>query len=128
MDFDPNRPTMGAYAEKKRSMQEIMDQAGAVDTKNLHNYMNLMANTVSAEDFARAAEEGYDFSEVEPEEAVTILDHIKAAVALSGQEIVGFTDGLSTNQLTQITGSAGMAEAIRSCAASLAAVKSSARR
>ncbi|MBQ7678362.1 MAG: hypothetical protein IJT34_00740, partial [Butyrivibrio sp.] len=114
VDFDPNRPTMGAYAEKKRSMQEIMDQAGAVDTKNLHNYMNLMANTVSAEDFARAAEEGYDFSEVEPEEAVTILDHIKAAVALSGQEIVGFTDGLSTNQLTQITGSAGMAEAIRS--------------
>ena len=36
--------------------------------------------------------EGFDPTEMEPQEAVTILDKIKAELARSGQHIVGYTD------------------------------------
>ena len=100
------------YAEGKKNKNDIVSQAQNTDASVRHNYMSLMANTLSPEDFAKGAEEGFDLSETDPEETVTIIDKIKAVLAQSGTEIIGYTDDLSPKQLEKMTGSRGLADKI----------------
>ena len=105
---------MNAYADKKRTAEDVADELGTVDEKTRHNFMSLMANTMSDEDYAKACDEGFDMSRTDPAESETILDHIKAALIMSGEDIAGFTDTLDAEKLSSITGSEGMGQALTS--------------
>lgn len=101
-----------AYGEKGKSIEDVMLDAGQMDVAAQRNYMAVMSNTMSDEDFAKLQEEGYHPGDTEIETVVTIVDEIKAALAKGGKNIDGYTDDLDVETLTEITGSAAMAEEI----------------
>lgn len=74
--------------------------------------MTVMSHTMSEEDFAKLCEDGFDFEQMDPEEAVTIVDKIKAELARSGQVIVGYTDDLDVETLAKAVGSESLARAV----------------
>lgn len=74
--------------------------------------MTVMSNSMSASDFQKMQEEGFDISSMEPEQVVTILDKIKTALAQAGTHIQGYNDNLSVDKITEITGNTGYAETI----------------
>ncbi len=112
VDLGSSLFTDDAYGEGIKTKNDIISQAQNTDASVRHNYMSIMANTLSAEDFAKGAEEGFDLAATDPEETVTILDKIKATLAQAGTEIIGYTDDLSSKQLAKITGSQGLADKI----------------
>ena len=99
--------------DKGKSLIEIQQAAGNMDASVTQDYMTLMSHTMSAEDYAKAQEEGFDFSGAEPEEVVTIVDKIKAELVKSGVHIQGYTDDLSVEQLAGALGSEGLAKALQ---------------
>ena len=74
--------------------------------------MTLLSNSMSPRDFHKMKEEGYRPEAMDPEEMVTILDTIKSELAKGGTHIEGYTDTISMETLTQITGNTGYAQAI----------------
>ena len=76
------------------------------------DFMTVMSNSMSAADFQKIKEEGFDVSKMEPEQVVTILDKIKTVLAQAGTSIAGYNDNLSVDKITEITGNSGYAETI----------------
>ncbi|MGN0329685.1 MAG: DUF6240 domain-containing protein [Kineothrix sp.] len=99
-----------AYEGRGKTVEEVMQDAGQMDVAAQKNYMIVMSGTMSDEDFARLQKEGGHPGSTEIETVVTIVDEIKAAMAKGGSHIVGYTDDLDVETLTQITGSPAMAE------------------
>lgn len=87
-----------------------MQAAGSEDLTLYRNYMTVMSHSMSDEDFAKLQEEGRSLTDVEIEEAVTILDTIKAEMIKGGADIAGYTDNIDMEKLAEITGSAAFAE------------------
>lgn len=102
----------GKKSGKGKTMTEIQQEAGAVDVGIQQDYKTVLSNTMSSEDYARLEEEGFDFSGMDPETAVTIVDKIKAELARSGQHIAGYTDNLDMDTLAAALGSEILAGAI----------------
>ncbi len=100
----------GQSVEKGKSFIELQQDAAGIDVGVSQDYMTLMSHTLSEEDYAKAQEEGFDFGSMNPEEAVTIVDKIKAELVRSGKEIVGYTDDLDTATLAAALGSQVLAE------------------
>lgn len=98
-----------AYDGQGKTAEDVMQEAGQIDVATQKNYMAVMSNTMSGEDFARLQEEGYHPGNTEIETVVTIVDEIKAALAKGGKHIAGYTDDLDVETLTRITGSAAFA-------------------
>lgn len=76
------------------------------------DFMTVMSNSMSAADFQKMKEEGFDPSKMEPDQVVTILDKIKTVLAQSGTKVQGYNDNLSVDKITEITGNGGYAETI----------------
>ena len=76
------------------------------------DFMTVMSNSMSASDFQKIKEEGFDLSHMEPDQVVTILDKIKTVLAQAGTQIKGYNDNLSVDKITEITGNTGYAETI----------------
>ncbi len=72
--------------------------------------MAIMSNTLSKEDFAELQEEGINPGDMEIDAAVTIVDHIKAAIVQGGTEVAGYTDDIDAAVLEEITGSKAFAQ------------------
>lgn len=106
------RDAVAGRGEKGKSLIELQQEAGNIDVGVLQDYMTLMSNTMSEEDYAKMQEEGFDFSGMEPEEAVTIVDKIKAELARSGKKIEGYTDDLDLETLAAALGSGALAQAV----------------
>lgn len=98
-----------AYDGQGKTAEDVMQEAGQIDVAAQKNYMAVMSNTMSEEDFARLQKEGYHPGNTDIETVVTIVDEIKAALARGGSNIIGYTDDLDVETLTQITGSASFA-------------------
>lgn len=81
-------------AGQGKTLAELQAQAGVADVQQTQNQMTVMAHTMSDEDFAKMAEEGYDPSQMDPRDAVTILDKIKAELVKAGRRVAGYTDTL----------------------------------
>ncbi|MBR1851838.1 MAG: hypothetical protein IJ794_01480 [Lachnospiraceae bacterium] len=103
---------MGQDDREKKSFLDIQQEAAYTDVGVQQDYMTLMANTMSAEDFHKMSEEGFDFSSMDPEKAVTIVDKIKAELVRSGQQIAGYTDDLDMDTLSAAVGSDSLARAL----------------
>ncbi len=98
-----NRETKGSFAE-------LMEDQGLDGGQLQKKYMAVMSNSMSSEDFGELMREGYDPANTEVEDAVTILDTIRIAVAKGGGDVVGFTDDLDKEALKEVLGSAAYAE------------------
>lgn len=94
-----------AYAGHGRTAEEVMLTAGEQDFANRRNYMAVMSNCTSDEDFAKLYEEGFHPGSTDVETVVTIVDHIKAAMMKGGAQITGYTDTVDEEALKNITGS-----------------------
>lgn len=103
---------LGRGAEKGKNLAALQQEAEYTDVGVQQDYMTVMSNTMSAEDYAKMQEEGFDFSGMDPEEAVTIVDKIKAELVRSGKNIAGYTDDLDMDTLAAALGSAVLAQAV----------------
>lgn len=93
-----------------RTAEEVMQAAGGSEDIALYrNYMTVMSNCMSDEDFIRMQEEGMDIADIDMETAVTIVDTIKAELMKAGVHIVGYTDTVDMDKLAELTGSEGFA-------------------
>lgn len=99
-----------AYTGHGRTAEDVMQEAGCEDLTWQRNYMVVMSNSMSDEDFAKLQEEGFHPGSTEIETVVTIVDQIKAVMAQSGMVVTGYTDTLDRDTLIQITGNQGLAE------------------
>ncbi len=102
----------GTKTGKGKTMAEIQQEAGFIDVGTQQDYKTVLSNTMSSADYAKLEEEGFDFSGMDPETAVTILDKIKAELARSGQHIAGYTDDIDMDTLAAALGSEALAGAI----------------
>lgn len=98
-----------AYGGHGKTAEEVMQDAGAIDVATQTDFMTVMSNTMSEEDFDRLREEGYHPGDMDVEEVVTIVDKIKAELVKGGTEVAGYTDDLDADTLAQITGSEAFA-------------------
>ncbi|MDE6744840.1 MAG: hypothetical protein K2J95_13255 [Lachnospiraceae bacterium] len=112
VDFSGGMPGNQAYDKQGKTMEDVMAEAAATDVSLQKDYMTVMSNSMSDEDFAKLSEEGYDPGVMEPEEAVTIVDTIKAELAESGTVIAGYNDDIDVETLKKITGSEVRAQEI----------------
>ena len=102
-----------AYGDHGRTTEDVMLSADAqFDVSLQRNYMTVMSNSMSGEDFNKMLEKGFDPSDLDVDKVVTIVDHIKATLAKSGEIINGYNDNLSIEKLTQITGNQSYAQKI----------------
>ncbi|MBR1441264.1 MAG: hypothetical protein IJ589_08575, partial [Lachnospiraceae bacterium] len=96
--------------EAKGSFAELMEGQNLDGGELQKKYMAVMSNSMSSEDFGELMREGYDPANTEVEDAVTILDTIRVAVAKGGRSIAGFTDDIDKEALKEVLGSAAFAE------------------
>lgn len=93
-----------------RTAEEVMQAAGGQDVAQYRNYMTVMSNSMSDEDFAKMQKEGYRPSDMDMEDTVTILDTIKAELIKAGVNVTGYTDSMDMDRLAEITGSMAYAQ------------------
>lgn len=98
--------------EKGKSLIELQQEAGNIDVGIQQDYMTVMSNTMSEEDYARLEEDGFHFKNMDPSTAVTIVDKIKAELAASGHIVAGYNDDLDMDTLSAAVGSETLARAV----------------
>ena len=102
-----------AYGGHGRAIKDVMQSFDAqVDMSVQRDYMTVMSNILSTEDYNKMMEDGFDPSKIDPEQYVTIVDHIKAEMAKSGQVVAGYNDDLDPEQLKEALGDAGLAKEV----------------
>ena len=94
-----------AYTGHGQTAEEVMLEAGQMDITTRRNYMAVMSNSMSDEDFARLQREGVHPGSTDIETVVTIVDHIKTALMKGGTEVIGYTDTMDRETLKEIAGS-----------------------
>ena len=67
-----------SYEGQGANMQDIMKNAGAMDVTANRNYMTVMSNSLSDEDYEELVKEGYKPGETSVETTVTVVDEITA--------------------------------------------------
>ncbi len=98
-----------AYKGQGKTAKEVMQDAGQIDLAVQKNYMTVMSNSMSAEDFNRMVKDGYHIGDMDAEEVVTIVDKIKAELIKGGTQVSGYTDSIDEETLESITGSEAFA-------------------
>lgn len=113
VDFSKKVSESYFYSREESVTEEINCGLTAKDyVANQRDKMVVMSNSMSTEDFHKMKEDGYSITSMDPDEIVTILDTIKTELAKSGTYIAGYTDTVSTEVISEITGSNGYAQAI----------------
>ncbi|MCR5627188.1 MAG: DUF6240 domain-containing protein [Lachnospiraceae bacterium] len=88
-----------------KTLQESLEDMDSFDAQTMHNYMAVMSNCMSGEDFSKLAQDGYEIKQISADEAVSNLDRIKVELAMSGVHVAGYTDNLDANAVKEIAGS-----------------------
>ena len=76
--FSATQTKQGIYDKQGKTMEDIQAETSYVDTASLKDYMTVMANTMSADDYQTLVKDGVNPGRIEAGDAVTIMDHIKA--------------------------------------------------
>lgn len=84
---------------------DIMQQAANTDVSVQKDFMIVMSNIVSGEDFQKMQEDGFNPASTDVETYVTVVDKIKVALAQAGVEVTGYNDDLDVDKIEEITGS-----------------------
>lgn len=90
--------------EELKSAEDIAQIAGMTDVSLQRDYMAVMSNSMSDEDFAKLMEDGIDPSRIPTDEVVTNLDRIKIRMAEAGVSIAGYNDDLSDDEIKAVLG------------------------
>ncbi len=102
-----------AYGAHGGATKEVMQSFDAqMDLSVQRDYMTVMSNILSTEDYNKMMEDGFDPSKIEPEQYVTIVDHIKATMAKSGQVVAGYNDDMKPEELKEALGDVGLAKEV----------------
>lgn len=96
-----------------KSAEDVMQDAGQKDIALQRNYMAVMSNSMSAEDYKKMQEEGISAVDTDIETHVSSLDKLKAKLAQSGTIIAGYNDDLTNDQISAIAGGDIAAEQLR---------------
>lgn len=111
--WDHSQDGFGVQAYRDNGNQSsLLDGAVSFDEKNSKDYMVVMSNTMSDEDYCKWQENGENPGDCEPGEMVTIMDQIKITLAKAGVEVSGFTDQLDAATIKDAGLSEGYANAI----------------
>lgn len=94
-----------AYQGQGMTAADIIQQAQGTDAKAQKDFMLVMSNSVSEEDFKKMQKEGYDPGSTDVETYVSMVDQIKVTLAKAGVEITGYNDDLDADIVEEITGS-----------------------
>ena len=91
--------------EDLKSVEEMMQNVGMQDVTVQRNYMAVMSNSMSEDDFGELLEEGGNPLDTDLSECVTNLDKIKLKMAESGQVIEGYNDDITDDDIKAALGS-----------------------
>ena len=80
-----------AYGVHGRTAEDVMQEAMVTDVTMERNYMAVMSNSMSTEDFSKMLREGVDPNDMDVETVVTIVDRIKAELMKAGVSVTGYT-------------------------------------
>lgn len=94
-----------AYQGHGKTTEQIMQEAQNTNVQVQKDFMLVMSNCVSEEDFKKMSQEGYDPGNTDVETYVSIVDQIKVTLAKAGVKIAGFNDDLDASVVEEITGS-----------------------
>ena len=101
-----------AYGVQGRTAEDVMQEAMVTDVTMERNYMAVMSNSMSTEDFSKMLREGVDPNDMDVETVVTIVDRIKAELMKAGVTVTGYTDNIDSAALAQIVGSESLANSL----------------
>lgn len=101
-----------AYRENKDKAEDFLSDASFYDARNSKNFMVVMSNTLSDEEYKKLQENGGNPGDYEPGEMVTVVDEIKVTLARAGVHIAGYTDDLDRNAVEESVGNEAYAVAI----------------
>lgn len=101
--------TKGVIEEFEEKMSNQMD---ATERKN---QMAVMANTMSAEDYRQAEEDGFSVGDMASHTVITAMDKIKVQLAKAGVDVSVFGDSLTQEQLESLGGNAAAAAQLQKC-------------
>ena len=90
--------------EELRSAEEVAQVAGMTDVSLQRDYMAVMSNSMSEEDFAEMMKDGVNPAKIPSHEAVTNLDRIKIRMAEAGVSVAGYNDDLSEEEVKAVLG------------------------
>ena len=90
--------------EDLKSAEDIAQMAGMTNVSVQSDYMAVMSNSMSDEDFAKLMEDGANPTQIPAGEAVTNLDRIKIRMAEAGCTIAGYNDDLSEDDIKAVLG------------------------
>ncbi len=107
------RAEQNASGNRGKTLAQIQTQAEGMDIRALQDQMTVISHTMSDEDYAQMCEEGYDPREMDPRDAVTILDKIKSELVKGGCRGAGYTDTLDLETLTAAVGYPGLARTLQ---------------
>lgn len=105
---------VSGYENQGKTMADDLKNIAYNDVTVMQNYMTVMSNTMSSEDYGELTKDGINPLEEDVEVSVTVLDKIKARLAEAGVIIEGYNDDLTREQLEEITGSTMLANEIES--------------
>ena len=94
-----------AYKGQGKTAEDVMLEAGQIDVAAQTDYLTVMSNSMSSEDFGQMMQDGYQIGDMQVEEVVTIVDKIKAELIKGGAQVQGYTDQIDEETLEEITGS-----------------------
>lgn len=113
VDIMGNVINQNAYGEHGSAIKNIMQSLGSqVDIQVQRDYMTVMSNIVSTEDFNKMMKDGFDPSKIDPQQYVTIVDHIKAEMAKSGNVVAGYNDDMKPEEIEEALGSSSLAKEV----------------
>lgn len=112
VNLEESRQGQNVLMTKDAPKKDVLGEIASRDVKTMQNYMTVMANTLSDEDYKKLSENGFHPADMSVEETVTVMDEIKATMAEAGIIIKGYNDQLDVAKLQKITGNAGYAQVI----------------
>lgn len=100
--------TSGVEDTEKKSIIEDVFSAQKSNTDIQKEYLSVMSNTLSMNDFNQLVDGGYSVGNTESSEIVTVVDKIKIKLAQAGVN-TPFTSDVSLEQIASVLGSTGAA-------------------
>lgn len=94
--------------EDEDTVVEELQKKDDLTADDRKNEMAVLSNTVSADDLQQMQKDGFSVNNTDSHTVVTVTDKIKAELAKAGVDISAYGDGLTKEQLENITGSAAV--------------------
>lgn len=98
-----------APGREAKTATETLEQRQGDSAQSRSNEVAIIANTTSAEDLKELEESGFSLMDTDSRTIITVTDKIKATLARAGVDISSFGEGLTKEQLEEITGSPAVA-------------------